>query len=75
MRCKRANEKSRNAVCRKRQSVDAPCFFAGFRKLVLDPLESTISGCLYWMIEDVGKRRDNGQTSDGWTPGAESGIS
>lgn len=35
------------------------CSLVEFRKLVLDPLKSTISSYFYWMVEDKGKCRND----------------
>jgi hypothetical protein len=37
----------------------SPCSLVGFRKLVLDPLKSTISGYFDRMVEKVRKRRND----------------
>jgi len=37
-------------------SVDvSSCSLVGFRKLVFDPLKSTISGYFNWMVEEIRK--------------------
>jgi len=36
-----------------------PSSFAGFRKLMLDPFESTVGCYFYWVVKDIRKGRDD----------------